>query len=203
MSNRMRGMVPRFVSLVALMAMSSQALAALVTVDAWTNSSTGGVGANAGSFSAGQAFTVTVDPNDLWSAGSLPRWSNANGLVGDLIATGTDESHELAGTIIGQNLWGNWTQGGLSAPYGALVGRFGGAAGTFFLIGTSFSGTAGQGGLGSGLLELFYFDSNNGDNSEFVTANVSAVPIPAAGWLLLSGIGGFLAIARRRPGIGG
>ena len=76
------------------------ARAALFAVDAFTNSSSGsGVGLNTGIvLSAGQAFTVTAAADDLWSAGALPRWSNADGLIGDTFATGTDESGEPAGT---------------------------------------------------------------------------------------------------------
>ena len=55
---------------------------------------------------------------------------------------------------------------GLNAPYGALVGRI--DNGEFFYVGTSFLGQAAV----SGLLELFYWDENNFDNSGLITANV-------------------------------
>ena len=132
---------------------------------------------------------MTVDPTDLWNAGALPRWSNADGLTGNLYATGTDDSGEAATTLIGQS-FGTYSQGGLTAPYGALVGRIG--AGPLFLIGTSFSGQT----LTGGLLELFYFDSNKDDNSEFVTATVNAVPLPAAAWLFASAFGTLLGFRR-------
>ena len=49
--------------------------AALFNVEALANSSSGtGVGLDTGiNLSAGQVFTVSVDPDDLWSAGALPR----------------------------------------------------------------------------------------------------------------------------------
>jgi PEP-CTERM motif-containing protein len=163
--------------------------ASLFTVDAFSNSSTigelphttPGVGLDTGIyFWAGEMFTVTVDPNDLWSAGALPRWSNADGLTGPLYATGTDESGQVADTLIGTN-YGLWTQSGLSAPFGALVGEIGG---TYFLLGSNFSGAA----PASGILELFYWDMNNYDNFGNIVADVDPppndVPEPAS-WVLL------------------
>ena len=198
MRSMTRSVFPGIVAL-GLMALAPSAPAAVVTVDAQANSTSGGSGVSTGmSFGLGEAFSVTAALTDLWSAGPLPRWSNASGLTGDLYATGSDESSQPLNTLIGQS-FGNWTQNGLTAPYGALVGRLG-AAGSYFLIGTNFTGTAGQGGLGIGLLELFYFDSNNGDNTGEISATVSAVPIPAAGWLLVSGLVGFAALGRRRGG---
>ena len=91
-------------------------------VDAMANSSTDVSGLASISLTSGEIFQVLVDPNDLWSAGALPRWSNADGLTGNRIATGTDESGEAAGTLIGID-FGTWTQNGLSAPFGTLVGE--------------------------------------------------------------------------------
>ena len=120
-------------------------------VNALANSSSGGAGLNTISLTAGDSFTVSVDPNDLWNAGTLPRWSNANGLTGPLVATGSDDSGQSAGTPIGAN-FGLHAQDGLSAPFGALVGQIG--AGSFFIIGTSFAGIAST----SGILKLFYWE---------------------------------------------
>ena len=117
----------------------SQAGAATVVVDAFTNSSSGGSAAFSGlTLTAGQLFNISVNPNDLWNAGALPRWSNADGLTKNLFATGTDESGEASGTLIGQN-FGLYSQNGLEAPYGALVGEI---AGVYRILGTSFSGPA-------------------------------------------------------------
>ena len=158
---------------------SASAFAGSVTVSAYGNSSTGGPwgGAYAGALTAGEAFTVTVPTDELWSAGALPRWSNADGLTQNLYATGSDASGQPAGTQIGQN-FGLWTEDGLSAPYGSLVGRIGGGA--FFLVGTNYSGAASA----SGPLYLYYWDSNFSDNSGFVTANSSAIPEPST-WALM------------------
>jgi len=153
--------------MVGVVAWVSTAGAISINVDALGNSSSGGTGATVFNLVAGQSFSLSVSPTDLWSAGALPRWSNANGLIGDLYATGSDESGQPAGTPIGAN-FGIYSQGNLSAPFGALVGRIG--AGDFFLVGTSYNGTAAN----SGMLQLFYWDSNNYDNAQQVTVTVDA-----------------------------
>jgi hypothetical protein len=169
--------------------------AAVFTVSAFDNSSSGtGVGLDTVSLTAGQAFTVTVDPNDLWSAGALPRWSNADGLTGDRFATGTDESGEAAGTLIGQD-FGLWTENGLSAPFGTLVGDIGGV---FKVLGTNFSGTA----WNTGTLTVFYWDSNNVDNTGSIladiTPSITAVPEPTGWALMIAGLGMAGGMLRRR-----
>jgi hypothetical protein len=124
-----RKMLKKFLlvsSAFASMAVVAPAQAAVIIVDARGNSSTGGTGANTGlALTAGQTFTVTSSTTDLWNAGPLPRWSNANGLIGDLFATGSDESGAAAGTLIGE-AFPLWNQFGITAPYGSLVGEIGG-----------------------------------------------------------------------------
>jgi len=88
----MRGLrLPLAVS-AALVVAAPSVNAATVIVDAKANSSTAGTGVFSGlALTFGQLFNVTVNPDDLWNAGALPRWSNADGLIRDLLATGTDE----------------------------------------------------------------------------------------------------------------
>lgn len=175
---------------------AASATAADVTVAAQGNSTSGGAGALALHLSSGQEYSVTVDPADFWNAGNLPRWSNADGLKVDLFySAGMDADIPVYanGTKIGAD-FPDWSQGGLVAPYGSLVGSFDGGA-HFFLIGTSYSGNAPVGG---GDLRLYYFDSNNGDNTGSIMAHVAAVPEPESYALMLAGLGLMGAAARRR-----
>jgi len=144
-----------------LLSSGLQAAAIPALVFASENSSTGGGPFSTITLAAGDLFEVFVHPDDLWSAGPLPRWSNADGLILDLFATGSDESGQPEGSHIGAP-FSLWTQDGFTAPLGALVGRIGD---TYMLLGTSFSGAAPE----TGTLDLFYWDSDtSGDNKESV-----------------------------------
>lgn len=177
----------------ALATLCSPAIAADFVVAAAANSSSGGTGLNTGlTYSTGDTITLSVALDDLWSAGNLPRWSNADGLVVPLFATGTDESGQAAGTQIGA-AFPNWTQGGLSAPYGSLVGRLGSV---YHVLGTSFSGPA----WADGTLELFYWDENLADNVGDVTVHFAtpSVPEPASWAMMVTGFAAVGAGLRRK-----
>jgi hypothetical protein len=174
-----------------------RAAAIEVDVFAMNNSFSGGAPLSSISLVTGDLFEVSVDPTDIWSAGALPRWSNADGLIVDLFATGSDESGQPAGTRIGAP-FASFTADGFTAPYGALVGRIGG---TYLLLGTSYSGSAPE----TGTLELFYWDSNSGDNQDSVHVTLTSdmappAEVPEPGGLLLFGLGlaGFLVTWRQR-----
>ena len=184
-------MIKTLTSVAAALLLAGAANAATtVVVDAKADSYNSGAGTGLDTgidLSAGESFSVTAAADDLWSAGALPRWSNANGLTGTLLATGTDESGEPAGTVIGQNF-------GLlgSFAFGELVGQIGNGA--YFGIGTNFNGTANA----SGDLKLFYWDTYTPDNTGTVAATISGVPEPTSVALMLAGLGIIGGLSRRR-----
>ncbi len=182
---------PIALALVSLF-VGAAAQAAPFTVKAFDNSSSGGTGLATISLLAGQSFTVSAGSDDLWSAGPLPRFSDADGLTGVRFATATDDSGMPVGTRIGAK-FGAWVQHRLAAAYGSLVGEIGG---NYFVVGTSFNGVAAS----AGTLNLFYWDSNNSNNFGEITAqvNVAGVPEPETYALLLAGLGALGFIARRR-----
>ena len=157
----------------ALLAVSGLAAAAPVTgvVDAKTNSLGGGVAFDTGLFlSAGESFSVSANPADLWNnSGTDPTYvSNADGHPFQM------------GSI-----------GGLTDAIGSLVGEIGN--GPLFHVGTSFSSVA----TGAGELKFFYFDSDAWNNTGSVHVAVSAIPEPANIALMGLALGAF-ALSRRR-----
>ncbi len=169
-------------------------------VSAQGNSVLGGVGYNTGlNFSAGESITGSVNKNDYWSAsGSRLFWSNANGLVEDVFATGTDESGKAEGVRIGRQYPRSWTHNGLTTTYGTLVGEINN---NYFVLGTDFDLVAPE----TGTLSLFYWDNVADDNAGRVTvsidnnaAAVSNVPVPAAVWLFGSGLVGLIGANRKK-----
>lgn len=196
----------KIISTLAVLFFSTSSYAATVQYDVFAkeNSVVGGTGLNTGlTFTAGESITGSVNPNDIWSADPTrytsrgPYWSNADGLVRDFFATGSDESGEAAGALIGSRFSSNFNHNGLSAPYGSLVGEINN---NFFLLGTSFDLPAPE----SGELSLFYWDSVAADNADFVTVSittndnsVSAVPVPAAFWLFGSALAGMVGMRKK------
>ena len=186
-------MIKTLSSVAAALLLAGTAHAAVVDVDARADSyrSGAGTGALAATLAAGETFTITVAADDLWSAGGIPLWSNANGLTATQFATGSDDSGAAAGTQIGKNA-GFYNTADGSFRYGELVGRIGN--GQYFAVGTSYSGEAAV----AGDLRLFYWDSYSGDNLGSVAATVTAVPEPASIALVLAGLGIIGGLSRRR-----
>lgn len=176
---------------IAAMASAAPAVATptIVTVRAFENSTTDGTPLATGlTFAAGRKFRITSSTNDLWSAGALPRWSDANGLNRNRLATAADDSGQPVNTLIGID-FGPYTQGNLTAPYGSLVASLGGN--NWQLLGANGVFTS-QGGP----LSLAYFDSNNGDNTGSITFSITAVP-EAATWAMMIAGFGFAGVALR------
>jgi len=184
-----------FTGLAAGLSLAAAAHATVFVVDSLAHSSNSGAGTGLATVALdlGDVFSVTVGADDLWSAGALPRWSDANGLTHDLFATGSDESGEAAGTLIGTN-FGLLSLGGFSAPYGSLVGQIGVGPGSYRLLGTSFTGSA----WATGTLTLYYWDTFTADNTGSVAADIAVVPEPAGWAVMIAGFGLAGAALRRR-----
>jgi hypothetical protein len=122
------------------------------SVKAKENSVSGGAPLLTGiSLTPGQLLTINVDPCDSWIAGKDKRTSNANGL----------------GNPFGGN-FGLFTKNGFSFLYGSLVGSLDEGK-TFFPVGTRLEMTI----LYPGRLALYYWDSDNANNSDSVVATVA------------------------------
>jgi hypothetical protein len=191
----LRNMLPFGIALVSgAVLYANPAEAAVFVVDSAANSSTGGSGLATLEVAAGQRIQINASTNDLWSLGALPRFSDGNGLVADRFATALDDSGQPVGTRIGRS-FGLWTQNGLSAPFGILVGEI---DGVYRALGANGVHTA----WGSGTLRLYNWDNNRGDNSGAISFTLAIVPEPAT-WALL--IAGFTLVGaglrRRHPRI--
>jgi hypothetical protein len=122
-------------------------------VKAKENSVSGGAPLVTGvSVTKGQLLTISVAPDDKWSAGAADRESNANGL----------------GNPLGGN-YGVFTKGAFSFFYGALVGSLDEGK-TFFPVGTRMEMSIVNPG---GRLLLYYWDVNNADNKGEILATVA------------------------------
>ena len=128
-------------------------MASQFVVQAKQNSVSGGSALVTGiTVTKGQLLTISVAPDDKWSAGAADRELNANGL----------------GNPFGGN-YGVFTKGAFSFLHGALVGSLDDGK-TFFAVGTRLEMSI---LIPSGRLLLYYWDSNNADNSGSVTATVA------------------------------
>ena len=93
------------IALALIVPLQAAATTTVYEVKAVENSTSGGVAIPVSVF-AGQSFSVSVDINDLWNAGPLPRWSHADGLNAVLLSSGLpdvngDNPNVTAGNKIG------------------------------------------------------------------------------------------------------
>lgn len=162
------------------------------TVDALANSTTGGTALDSGVvLIAGRAYRLTQAPNDLWSSGALPRFSDGNGIVPRDAVLG-DDSGQAPGTQIG-GTFPDYSQGNLTARYGSVVAVLS-TPNTFQFLGSGNTFVAQE----SGVLNLGYFDSNFEDNAGTISFGISAVPEPATWAFMILGFGAVGATMRRR-----
>jgi hypothetical protein len=161
---------------VTTMLVAGYANATVVTVDSNANSLVGGSALNTGvTLNANTAFSVVVDPSQIWNYG------------------GGDPVHD---TNADGTAWKGWITD-ITNPDGTtfhgsfagLIGQIGN--GNFFNVGTHFAGVANA----SGELKFFFLDSDAWNNIGAVDADINVVPEPAT--LGLMGLG-LLALARRR-----
>ena len=191
----------KVISTLSVILLSANANSAIIDFDvsAIGNSVIGGAGRDTGlTFSEGESITGSVNENDYWSANPSRGlfWSNANGLIEDVFATGSDESGKDAGVRIGRQYPRTWSHNGLTTTFGTLVGAINN---TYFVLGTDFDIVAPE----SGTLSLFYWDNVADDNAGLVTVSidnnaVSNVPVPAAVWLFGSGLVGLIGVNRKK-----
>jgi len=127
-------------------------------VKAKENSVSGGVPMQTGvAVGPGDLLTVSVPAEQTWSAGAADRISNANGL----------------GNPLGGTQYGQYVKGIFSFLCGSLVGSLDGGK-TFFAVGTRMEMTI----LAKGKLSLYYWDINDDDNFDSVTATVAVYKGP-------------------------
>jgi hypothetical protein len=194
----------RIGSIVALtlgLAIAGSAHASIFVVQAQANSSSGGSGLASIALTAGEVFSVNSSLEDTWSAGSLPRVADGNGLDQVRFSDGTDDSGFATGTQL-TAIFPLYTQHGLTTNYASLVGEIGGI---YQELGANFVGAA----WGTGTLNLYFWDENNGDNYGNIAFDIKprvsvdhgpgdGVPEPASWALMITGFGAAGAMLRAK-----
>lgn len=195
----------------ALLATSSAHAATVTFAAPWTGTQGGGV-SDLGSFalSLGGAGSFTVDPGssgnffDFTFAGSGTFGTTNNSYsgyyflrsysAGDVIGAGTLTTHTSANGDWDTILASNNTAGVWGATHSGYLG-FIGDAGHYGYLDYVFERVGSQSTISffSGAYESV------AGASITIPSGVAPVPLPAAGWMLLAGLGG-LALTRRRGG---
>ncbi len=175
------------VNIVSAVAGGTAGQSSIFVVNAINNTSNGGLPVDTLLLTAGQQFSISSSTDDLWSAGSLPRFADGNGLIITRLATAGDDSGQAVGTLIG-DVFGSFTQGNLTAPFASLAGLI---AGNYQALGANGTFTAAQ----TGTLGLVFWDQFSGDNFGNITFTVSVpgVITPGVGNLAIRSSAGLIS----------
>lgn len=161
------------------------------TVESFTYSGPLNFGTKAGSSTTIGEFinsgVLNGGSTSLDLTGSFAGLTNSKGNIDASPATATTTFYLF------QALGGGFTAGAIDIAHddGVLVLGAGGTPGPTSLVDTSIS-------FGGGALSFLYVSTNSDPSIFRVDSEISSVPLPAAGWMLLAGLGALGAAARRR-----
>ncbi|MFN3938565.1 MAG: VPLPA-CTERM sorting domain-containing protein [Gemmobacter sp.] len=142
----------------------------------------------------GNWLTNPASPGGSWSAGpvAIPLTWAVNTETAIIYALDAGPGKLLKNVVAtfgvdnGLFVWLNGVfQGGHLRPGGVVLGEF----------------VVNLGDLGPGTHYLQLLREDHGGATGYavsITADIAAIPLPAAGWLLLAGLGGLVAVRRRR-----
>lgn len=207
------GMMSKLLTAGALATVMAAGAAQAATVNiSGTNSTTGsGVNNFAGALSAALGGAAQlVAPASISSVGpvilTFSYVASESGYANSFNAIGAGPLNEPAGGIqqCGPNLL-NCSFASVSGTYSGLIDgllSFTSDLGTYGLGDKEF-GVFTQGGVGAHSVFFLAFDDNGAgpdDNHDdfLIRVNVAAVPVPAAGFLLIGALGGLAALRRRK-----
>jgi len=154
--------------------------------------------ANDPGFGANRAIFASANPNETMANGEI------NNFVSSSFAGGAEGASQLTGIGGTPNVsffFSSGVDGNLAAGYGIGIDSLsllGGSSSLFYAIQTGFVGPSNQTRYGNGSNFAVVSLSNTGEFSYTLGAEVAAVPLPAAAWLLGAGLVAMGGAARRR-----
>jgi hypothetical protein len=169
---------------------------------------TSGVNATPSGWTISNGGTVDIIPNGSFgiscfgSSGNCIDLDGSTGKSGDLVSPGltltADQSYVATFELSGNQR--NAQTDTVTVDFGTKSTSFSVTeSAPFTLESVSFTPVS------SGLYNLSFLDSSSNDVGAILDQvsiqTASIVPVPAAAWLLLSGLGGLCAFARKKPGV--